>query len=163
MTTLTAQQAATRLTALPNWKIEDGILTRSFEFKDFLGSLAFVNRVGEQAEKASHHPDIDIRYNRVRLGLISHDAGGLTVKDFDLAAVADSLAWPHRGVFHLTAPELPGLHGKISVILDLWRAPAWLTAQAVAPCRPAARDPSAKTGETGRWLIEKSARLTLHP
>jgi 4a-hydroxytetrahydrobiopterin dehydratase len=51
-----------------------------------------VNRVGELAEQAGHHPDIDIRYNRVRLALISHDAGGLTEKDFDLAVQVQSLA-----------------------------------------------------------------------
>ena len=48
-------------------------------------SLAFVNQVGQLAEAAGHHPDIDIRYNRVRLALVTHDAGGLTAKDFDLA------------------------------------------------------------------------------
>jgi 4a-hydroxytetrahydrobiopterin dehydratase len=92
MTALTAQDAASRLAALPGWQINEGELTRIFSFKDFLSALAFVNRVGEQAEKASHHPDIDIRYNWVRLGLVTHDAGGLTAKDFDLAAVIDKLA-----------------------------------------------------------------------
>jgi 4a-hydroxytetrahydrobiopterin dehydratase len=92
MTTFSAQEAASRLGALPEWQIEDGELTRTFSFKDFLAALAFVNRVGERAEAAGHHPDIDIRYNRVRLSLVSHDAGGLTEKDFDLAAAADRLA-----------------------------------------------------------------------
>ena len=92
MTALTAQEAASRLVALPGWQIEEGELTRTFSFKDFLAALAFVNRVGEQAEKAGHHPDIDIRYNRVRLGLVTHDAGGQTAKDFELAAVIDMLA-----------------------------------------------------------------------
>jgi 4a-hydroxytetrahydrobiopterin dehydratase len=91
MTPLTAQEAASRLGALPEWRIEEGVLTRTFSFKDFVASLDFVNRVGERAEEAGHHPDIDIRYNRVRLGLMTHDAGGLTTKDFDLAAVADGL------------------------------------------------------------------------
>lgn len=92
MTALTAQEAATRLAVLPGWQIVEGELIRTFSFKDFPAALAFVNRVGEQAELAGHHPDIDIRYNRVRLGLVTHDAGGLTEKDFDLAAAADSLA-----------------------------------------------------------------------
>ena len=91
MTALTAQEIASRLAALTGWQIEEGELTRTFSFKDFLAALAFVNRVGEQAEKAGHHPDIDIRYNRVRLGLVTHDAGGLTAKDFDLATVIDRL------------------------------------------------------------------------
>jgi 4a-hydroxytetrahydrobiopterin dehydratase len=51
-----------------------------------------VNRVGALAEKAGHHPDIDIRYNKVRLGLVTHDAGGLTARDFELAAEVDRLA-----------------------------------------------------------------------
>jgi 4a-hydroxytetrahydrobiopterin dehydratase len=50
-----------------------------------------VNKVGDLAERAGHHPDIDIRYNKVRLGLVTHDAGGLTAKDFDLAAAVDKL------------------------------------------------------------------------
>ena len=92
MTALTALDAASRLAALPGWQIKEGELTRTFSFKDFLSALAFVNHVGEQAEKAGHHPDIDIRYNKVRLGLVTHDAGGLTAKDFELAAVIDKLA-----------------------------------------------------------------------
>jgi 4a-hydroxytetrahydrobiopterin dehydratase len=79
------------LSNLPGWQVENGELTRTFTFKDFLAALAFVNRLGERAEKAGHHPDVDIRYNRVRLGLVTHDAGGLTEKDFDLAAAADKL------------------------------------------------------------------------
>jgi 4a-hydroxytetrahydrobiopterin dehydratase len=91
MPPLNAQEVATRLAALPEWRIEEGVLTRIFHCKDFIAALAFVNHIGEQAEKAAHHPDIDIRYNRVRLALITHDAGGLTAKDFDLAAIADTL------------------------------------------------------------------------
>ena len=78
--------------AYRGWKIETGELVKTFTFKDFVASLRFVNQVGELAEKAGHHPDIDIRYNRVRLALSTHDAGGLTQKDFDLAAQAQRLA-----------------------------------------------------------------------
>ena len=91
MAALSVDDANSRLRALPDWKIVSGELVRTFQFKDFRGSLAFVNSVGELAEQAGHHPDIDIRYNKVRLGLITHDAGGLTAKDFDLAARADKL------------------------------------------------------------------------
>jgi 4a-hydroxytetrahydrobiopterin dehydratase len=91
MATLTNHEVAARLIALPEWRIEEGVLTRDFKFKDFSAALAFVNRVGEQAEKTNHHPDIDIRYNRVRLGLVTHDAGGLTAKDFRLATDVDGL------------------------------------------------------------------------
>jgi 4a-hydroxytetrahydrobiopterin dehydratase len=77
---------------LPGWQIESGELVRTFQFKDFRAALGFVNKVGEAAEAAGHHPDIDIRYNKVRLSLVTHDAGGLTEKDFLLAAGATKLA-----------------------------------------------------------------------
>ena len=89
MVALTDQQAQSLLTSLPDWNIQGGELVRTFSFKDFRASLAFVNHVGELAESAGHHPDIDIRYNKVRLALVTHDAGGLTNNDFDLAAKAD--------------------------------------------------------------------------
>ena len=91
MSALSAEEANRRLHALPEWKIVSGELVRTFQFKDFRAALDFVNRVGELAEEAGHHPDIDIRYNRVQLGLTTHDAGGLTEKDFDLAARAEKL------------------------------------------------------------------------
>jgi 4a-hydroxytetrahydrobiopterin dehydratase len=86
MPALSAQEVASHLSTLPAWQIENGELVRTFQFEDFRAALRFVNRVGGLAEEAGHHPDIDIRYNRVRLGLVTHDAGGLTAKDFDLAA-----------------------------------------------------------------------------
>jgi 4a-hydroxytetrahydrobiopterin dehydratase len=72
--------------------MENGELTRTFTFADFRAALGFVNRVGELAEAAGHHPDIDIRYNKVRLGLVTHDSGGITAKDFDLAGKIDQAA-----------------------------------------------------------------------
>ena len=74
------------------WRVEEGKLVRDWTFKDFLEAMAFVNRIAALAESAGHHPDIDIRYNRVRLALISHDAGGLTVRDADLARRITSVA-----------------------------------------------------------------------
>jgi 4a-hydroxytetrahydrobiopterin dehydratase len=76
---------------IPLWKLERGELVRQFEFENFIEAMNFVNSVAELAEGAGHHPDIDIRYNKVRLALMSHDAGGLTERDFDLAAGIDSL------------------------------------------------------------------------
>ena len=92
MQKLTAEEAATRLKTLPQWRIESGELARTFVFKDFASALAFTNRVGALAEAARHHPDIAILYNRVRLALVTHDAGGLTELDFRLAADADGAA-----------------------------------------------------------------------
>lgn len=81
------------LTRLPRWKKFDGhAITRTFEFTDFPAALRFVNAVGSVAEEAGHHPDIDIRWNKVTLSLTTHDAGGLTSLDFDLAARCDQLA-----------------------------------------------------------------------
>lgn len=86
---LSDSEIKSRLVTVPDWQIESGELVRNFLFKDFRASLAFVNKVGDLAEHAGHHPDIDVRYNKVRLALVTHDAGGITQKDFDLAAGAD--------------------------------------------------------------------------
>jgi 4a-hydroxytetrahydrobiopterin dehydratase len=91
MRPLSAAEVSHRLSALPAWQVEAGELARTFVFDGFPAAIRFVNQVAELAEEAGHHPDIDIRYNRVRLGVVTHDAGGLTGKDFDLAAAADGL------------------------------------------------------------------------
>ena len=70
---------------LPDWKLEEGQLVRHYSFKDFIAAMAFVNRVADLVEAAGHHPDIDIRYNRVKLALVSHDAGGITAYDAQMA------------------------------------------------------------------------------
>ncbi|WP_109487756.1 4a-hydroxytetrahydrobiopterin dehydratase [Occallatibacter savannae] len=91
MGALSDKEIQARMVAVPDWQVDSGELVRTYLFEDFRGSLKFVNEVGELAEQAGHHPDIDIRYNKVRLGLVTHDAGGITEKDFDLAAKADKL------------------------------------------------------------------------
>jgi 4a-hydroxytetrahydrobiopterin dehydratase len=91
MSALSSAEIDSRLTELPGWRVEAGELVRTFQFKDFRAAMGFVNKVADLAEEAGHHPDIDIRYNRVRLGLVTHDAGGLTAKDFGLAGGADKL------------------------------------------------------------------------
>jgi 4a-hydroxytetrahydrobiopterin dehydratase len=91
MPAFSSAEVASHLAALPAWQVEGDQLVRSFQFPDFLAAVRFVNRVADLAEEAGHHPDIDIRYNRVRLGLTSHDAGGLTAKDFSLAVRIDKL------------------------------------------------------------------------
>jgi 4a-hydroxytetrahydrobiopterin dehydratase len=92
MKSLSSEEAQTRLGSLHGWRIESGELVKTFNFKDFRTALQFVNQVGDATESVGHHPDIDIRYSRVRLSLMTHDAGGLTPKDFDLAHRADELA-----------------------------------------------------------------------
>ena len=88
---LTESEVTSQQHLLDSWQVENGELVRTFTFADFRAALAFVNQVGELAETAGHHPDIDIRYNRVHLALVTHDAGGLTNHDFDLASKADKL------------------------------------------------------------------------
>ena len=73
----------------PGWERAGAEIRRTYRFRDFREALAFVNRVGGLAEAAGHHPDIDIRYNTVTLALTTHDAGGLTTKDFELARAID--------------------------------------------------------------------------
>ena len=89
---LSDADVSSRLSSLKGWQHQNGEISRTFQFADFRGSLAFVNRVGDLAEAAGHHPDIDIRYNKVRLALVTHDAGGITTKDFDLAQQINSVA-----------------------------------------------------------------------
>lgn len=79
------------LAALPQWKRDGEIISRAFEFLDFPAAMRFVNAVAEIAEQAQHHPDIDVRWNKVTLALTTHDAGGLTEKDFALARHCDGL------------------------------------------------------------------------
>ncbi|HUY95402.1 MAG TPA: 4a-hydroxytetrahydrobiopterin dehydratase [Terracidiphilus sp.] len=88
---ISESEVASRLNSLKSWRREGQEITRTFEFPDFRAALAFVNKTGDLAEAAGHHPDIDIRYNKVRLALTTHDAGGLSAKDFDLAAKINSL------------------------------------------------------------------------
>ncbi len=77
------------LGSLPGWSRRGDLLTRTYTFRNFLDAIAFVNRVAEHAESANHHPDIDIRYSRVTLTLSTHDAGGITQNDLDLAKSID--------------------------------------------------------------------------
>jgi 4a-hydroxytetrahydrobiopterin dehydratase len=88
---LTDQQIQEALKNIPGWALSDGELVRTFSFKDFVMSMAFVNEVAEIAESKGHHPDIDIRYNRVKLALVTHDAGGITKNDTGMAADLNKL------------------------------------------------------------------------
>jgi 4a-hydroxytetrahydrobiopterin dehydratase len=91
MKKLKATQIKSALKRIPAWKKNAAVISRMFEFKDFSGALKFVNAVAKIAENARHHPDIDIRWNKVTLTLSTHDAGGLTEKDFKLARQFDQL------------------------------------------------------------------------
>ena len=92
MPLLSPDAVVENLKKLPEWKLAGKEIVREFSFKDFVEALRFVNAVGEKAEAAGHHPDIDIRYNKVKLALVSHDAGGLTERDFRLAETVDGIS-----------------------------------------------------------------------
>jgi 4a-hydroxytetrahydrobiopterin dehydratase len=92
MARLTPTEIKAALRSAPRWRRKASIISRTFEFKDFVAAMKFVNRVARLAEKAWHHPDIDIRWNRVTLALTTHDQGGLTEKDFTLARKFDAAA-----------------------------------------------------------------------
>jgi 4a-hydroxytetrahydrobiopterin dehydratase len=91
-TKLADAEVQTFLQKWPGWAVEGGALKKTYEFRDFRAAMAFVNRVADAAEAADHHPDIDIRYSKVTLGLLTHDAGGLTQRDTALAAQVDRFA-----------------------------------------------------------------------
>ena len=79
------------MVARSNWAEVDGALQREFRFADFAEALAFVNRVGELAEAENHHPDVEIRWNRVTLRWWTHVANAITARDHELAAKTDAL------------------------------------------------------------------------
>jgi 4a-hydroxytetrahydrobiopterin dehydratase len=85
MELLTDAEIEAALVDLPDWTREGDALTRTFRLNDFVHAVDFVNVVAEAAETLGHHPDIDIRYNKVTLRLSTHSAGGLTAKDIELA------------------------------------------------------------------------------
>ncbi len=82
---LDEEEIEQRLDELGDWEREGDEIVKVFEFDDFASSMEFVNAVARLAERYDHHPDIDIRYNRVKLALSTHSEGGLTPRDFDLA------------------------------------------------------------------------------
>ncbi len=89
---LTEEEIRERLAQVPEWARVGEAIARTYSFKNFRQAIAFVVQVADAAEDADHHPDIDIRYRKVTLTLTTHDAGGLSVKDFDLAVACDALA-----------------------------------------------------------------------
>jgi 4a-hydroxytetrahydrobiopterin dehydratase len=84
-TPLSGDELQMLLRERPDWSMRDGKLVRQWTFKDFVEAIDFVKSVAALAELAQHHPDIDIRYNRVELALVSHDAGGITARDARMA------------------------------------------------------------------------------
>ncbi len=90
-TRLTDTEIQAQLSQFPEWSKVDNKIQRLFKFKNFVEAIDFVNKLVEPAEAADHHPDIEISYNKVTVNLTTHDAGGLTQKDFDLAGTFNQL------------------------------------------------------------------------
>ncbi len=92
MATLSDQEIAAALAELPGWELEGGQITKQYRLDGFPGAVVFVVRMSYAAEAADHHPDLDIRYDKVRVTLSTHSEGGVTAKDVDLARTIEGLA-----------------------------------------------------------------------
>ena len=92
MAKMSAATLRRRLAGLTGWKQVEDVIQKQYTFPDFKAAMFFVNAVAGLAEKAGHHPDVTINYNRVTLSLSTHDAGGITGKDFDLAGRIEAIS-----------------------------------------------------------------------
>ena len=91
MPALTAKHLSLHLKAVPNWSKRDEAIVCTYQFEGFLNSITFVNRIAGKAQKCNHHPDIDIRFDKVTLTLVTHEEGGITEKDFSFARRCDEV------------------------------------------------------------------------
>ncbi len=92
MAVLSETEIKQTLGRLSGWRQNGIAIQRVFEFPDFKAAMAFVNRIADAAEQANHHPDIDIRYNKVTMSLVSHDSGGVTQRDVKMAERINQIA-----------------------------------------------------------------------
>jgi len=92
MAVLNEQELNEQLAGLEGWELRDGALRKRYSFDDFARALAFTNRVGGAAEAANHHPDLAVGWGYVEVAWVSHDAGGVTERDTQIAARCDELA-----------------------------------------------------------------------
>jgi 4a-hydroxytetrahydrobiopterin dehydratase len=92
---LSSEQIADRLKSFTGWEYQETAITKLYRFPDFIKAIEYVNKLAIIAESQDHHPDIGIHYNQVTLSLTTHDAGGVTDKDFILAKAAEKLAVEH--------------------------------------------------------------------
>ena len=92
MAVLTDSEIQQVLGSLPGWQRQGKAIQRIFEFPDFKAAMEVVNKIADAAEQANHHPDIDIRYNKVTMALVSHDSGGVTQRDVRMAGRINQIA-----------------------------------------------------------------------
>jgi 4a-hydroxytetrahydrobiopterin dehydratase len=110
MAKLAQEDIEQRLTQFPEWSLTGDALQRTLKFENFVAAMVFVNKVADLAERVQHHPDILVRYSKVTLTLSTHDAGGLTEKDFNLAEQIDGVA--PRGEPKSAAKPMPRTPAK---------------------------------------------------
>lgn len=91
MAKLTPSEVEVALRDLPGWSIRNGMLVKTYKHESFPEAIVFVNAVAHLAELANHHPDIDVRYTNITLSLITHDQGGLTERDVELARQVEGI------------------------------------------------------------------------
>jgi 4a-hydroxytetrahydrobiopterin dehydratase len=92
MTTMNESIINKQLELLNNWSFVNNAIEKNYSFENFAEALLFINKVGAKAEKMNHHPELFNVYNKVKLRLTTHDANGVTQKDFDLAAAVDAIS-----------------------------------------------------------------------
>ena len=96
MAKLGDEELQAALNDLPGWAIVAGALTKTYALPGFPEAIALVNGVAERAEAMGHHPDIDIRYNKVTFALVTHDEGGITAKDAEMAKAIEAQSASER-------------------------------------------------------------------
>jgi 4a-hydroxytetrahydrobiopterin dehydratase len=92
MELLSDSEIDSRLAELDGWEREGQTIVKTFELADFVGSVEFIDRVVEPAEELGHHPDLSVSWNKVRVSITTHAAGGLTANDFELAKRIEGVA-----------------------------------------------------------------------
>jgi len=95
MATLSDDDIRAALDGLPGWDLVGAAIVKEFRLGGFAGAITFVVRLSYEAQAADHHPDLDIRYDRVRVTLSTHSEGGVTSKDLDLARAIEAVAPAH--------------------------------------------------------------------
>ena len=90
-TKLSDSDITAALKSLPGWSLEGGAIVKTYKFGKFADGIAFVHRIAQAADAMDHHPDIDIRYTKIRVALSTHDAGGITASDAKLASIIEGV------------------------------------------------------------------------
>jgi 4a-hydroxytetrahydrobiopterin dehydratase len=137
ITVLTTKQIKANLKAVANWSQREQSICRMFKFEGFLNSVAFVNRITPVAQSLNHYPDIDIRFDQVTLTLTTHDAGGITEKDFSVARQCDEVCLSFFCI-SIYADYWPNRKGLNVMGIRIWYSQSVLQRSVTDPIRLAA-------------------------